>query len=90
MSSRRANLQLERAVAHLMRARTELDEAAQALETLSESSGDRLALASGVAETHARLAEALAAVVHAGPHAGLDDLLCALTGEPGAARPRRH
>ena len=85
------SLRLERAAAHLLRARTALDEAAGALEELSGEPGDRLALASDVAGAQARLAEALAAAIHAAPHEALDSLLAALTGEGrSVARSGRH
>jgi FAD/FMN-containing dehydrogenase len=91
MSSRRDSLQMERAIAHLLRARTALDEAAHALDAISEEAGDRLALASDVAGAQARLAEALAAAIQAAPHASLDNLLAALTGDSRRdARPGNH
>jgi hypothetical protein len=91
MSARRESLQMERAIAHLLRARTALDEAANALHAISEDAGDRLALASDVAAAQARLAEALAAAVQAAPHAALDNLLAALTGDSSRdARPGNH
>jgi len=90
MKPRRPSLPLERAAAHLMRAQAELDEAAHALGALSEAPGDRLALTANVAAEQARLIEALAAAIHAAPHAGLDDLIAVLTRGDGAARNRRH
>lgn len=91
MKPRRRSLQLERAAAHLLRARTELDEAAHALGALSDSPGDRLDLAAGVAASHALLAEALAAAIHAAPHVALDDLLAAIAGEgAGGVRTGPH
>lgn len=85
------SFQMERAVAHLLRARTALDEAAHALCAVSEDAGDRLALARDVAGAQARLAEALAAALHAPPHEALDHLLAALAGEArGQTRPGGH
>ncbi|MBX9760219.1 MAG: hypothetical protein K2Y29_15685 [Beijerinckiaceae bacterium] len=85
------HFQMERAVAHLLRARTALDEASHVLASMSEDAGDRLALASGVAGAQARLAEALSAALHAAPHEALDHLLAALAGEGRSlAGPGRH
>jgi hypothetical protein len=81
MKPPRQSLQLERAAAHLLRARSELDEAAHALAGLSEAHADRLQIASDLAASQARLAEAIAAAIHAPQHTGLDDLLSALAGE---------
>jgi hypothetical protein len=91
MKPRKPCLQLERAAAHLLRARTELVEAAHALQALGETNNDHVALAAEVAATQARLAEALAAAIHAPQHAALDDLLAALSGEGArSARMKRH
>jgi hypothetical protein len=91
MKPRRTSLQLERAAAHLLRARTELDEAAHALGAMSEEPGDRPALSADLASAQARLAEALAAAIHAAPHAALDDLLAAIAGGgAGGGRTKRH
>lgn len=91
MKPRHPSLQLERAAAHLLRARTELDEAAHALGGLSDAPGDRLALSADIAASQARLAEALAAAIHAAPHIALDDLLAAIAGEGArGARTKQH
>lgn len=90
MKPRRSSLILERAAAHLMRARAELDEAAHALASLSEGAGDRAALASEAAAAQAGLAEALAAAIHAAPNAALDDLVAAVSGERPGRLPHRH
>lgn len=90
MKPRRSSLILERAAAHLMRARAELDEAAHALSSLSETAGDRAALASEVAAAQAGVAEALAAAIHAAPDSALDDLVAAVSGAILTHRPPRH
>jgi hypothetical protein len=91
MKPPRQSLQLERAAAHLLRARSELDDAAHALAGLSDEHGERLQIASDLAAAQARLAEAIAAAIHAPQHAALDDLLGALTGQgKRAARTQSH
>ncbi|MDP2357887.1 MAG: hypothetical protein Q8M31_17735 [Beijerinckiaceae bacterium] len=90
MKPRRSSLEIERAAAHLIRARTALDEAAHVLAALSDAPGDRLAISASLAGEQARLAEALAAAIHAPPHTALDDLVAALCGDAADARSKRH
>ncbi len=90
MKSRSPGLEIERAAAHLMRARAALDEAALILAALSDAPGDRLAISASVIGEQARLAEALAAAIHAPPHAALDDLVAALRANATQSRSERH
>ncbi|MFN3891676.1 MAG: hypothetical protein ACK4MV_14860 [Beijerinckiaceae bacterium] len=91
MRPRRPSLPLERAASNLLRARAALDEAAHELQSLSETSGDRMAISAHVAAEQARLIEALAAAIHAPPHSALDDLVAALAhGETTAPKTKRH
>lgn len=90
MKPRHHSLQIERAAAHLIRARAALDEAAHVLAALSDAPGDRLAMSAKVAAEQARLAEALAAAIYAPPHSALDDLVAALRGDAREARSERH
>ncbi len=90
MKPRRPSLEIERAAAHLSRARAALDEAAHVLAALSDSPGDRMAISANVAGEQARLAEALAAAIFAPPHTALDDLVAALRGDLSEARSERH
>jgi hypothetical protein len=89
---RTLSLPLERAGERLQQAAAALDDAAHILETLSEEPGERLALAAEVAAAQARLAEALAAAIHAAPDVALDRLLGALAagGGPAARSDPRH
>jgi len=86
----RTSIAVERAAAHLLRARTELDEAAHLLASASQASCERLAISADAASAQARIAEALAAAIHAAPHTALDDLVAALSGASGGARAKRH
>ncbi len=90
MKPRAPSMQLERAAAHLLRARAELDEAAHALTDARESPDDLLTLAAQVATEQARLVQALTAAIHAAPHSALENLLAAITGDGSPARSRRH
>jgi hypothetical protein len=90
MKPRRPSLEIERAAAHLIRARAALNEAAHVLAALSDAPGDRLAISANVAAEQALLAEALAAAIYAPPHTALDDLVAALRGGLSETRSERH
>jgi hypothetical protein len=85
---------LDKAVAHLMRARGEMERAAEALESARlRECGDaraRLAMLAEVAATQGELARCLAGAVTAAPDETMDLLLAGLAHPGGGARPRNH
>ncbi len=90
MKPARPSRAVERAVAHLRRARVELDEAAHLLAAEGQEPCERLAVCADAAAAQARVAEALAAALHAAPHPALDDLVAALAGPRKSPRAKRH